>query len=46
MSLSYSKKLVLYLDGDYSTPVPPVSTEGWTTRNWIDFIDQDGSWCL
>lgn len=46
MSLTYSKKLALYLDGDYSTPTPNSSTKHWTIRNWIDFIDQDGCWHL
>lgn len=46
MSLTYSKKLALYLDGNYSTPTPSTSTKEWTIRNWIDFIDKDGCWCL
>ena len=46
MSLTYCKKLALYLDGDYSTPTPSASTKEWTIRNWIDFIDQDGCWHL
>jgi len=46
MYLTYSKKLALYLDGDFSIPNPDTSTKNWTIRNWIDFIDKDGCWCL
>ena len=43
-SLDDIKKLNKYLNGEYSMPAPPVCTALWTNRDWIKFIDIEGTW--
>jgi hypothetical protein len=43
-SLPYEEKLMRFREGRYSFPVPPVTTQFWTEKDWIDFIDAKGMW--
>jgi hypothetical protein len=38
------QKLDMYLKGEYSFKVPPVSHHAWTREDWIRWIDGCGIW--
>lgn len=42
--MNYEEKVKLFREGLYRMPVPPVTTELWSEKNWIDFIDSQGEW--
>ena len=43
-TLTHYEKTVKYWAGDYTFPVPHVTTGGWTSADWITFIDNYGTW--
>lgn len=44
VELTYEDKILMFEDGKYVMPAPPVLTTLWTTESWIKFIDKEGRW--
>jgi len=42
--MTYKEKKAAYLAHQYWMPAPAVTTAGWTTGDWIKFIDREGRW--
>lgn len=44
--MNHLEKVKLYNQGLYLLPVPPVTTQYWVKKDWIDFIDSCGRWII
>jgi hypothetical protein len=40
----YSVKRVLYKNGMYVCAIPTEQTHAWTVSDWINYIDNNGTW--
>ena len=37
-------KFILYREGKWIAPVPPVCTAAWNQADWVKWIDTNGKW--
>jgi len=44
VKLTMLDKILLFEDGKFIMPAPPVLTTLWTTEAWINYIDKEGRW--
>jgi len=42
--MNYAVKVMLFQEGRYQLRLQPMSTRGWTLRDWIGFVDRFGYW--
>lgn len=42
--MTYEEKREAFRNGEYSCEIPPVVHGNWTTDDWIQFIDTNGTW--